>query len=75
MIKNLRNLLEEIPILELDKQFDKLEEIRSIHEHSIEEENSEYLFQEWGTYNCFEYALGLTEFPEYVEVKKQGVFF
>ena len=25
------------------------------------------MFKEWGTYNCFEYALGLTEFPYIID--------
>jgi len=42
--------------------------------HSINAIDSKHLFHEWGTYNCFEYALRLTDSSDYVEIKKQRVF-
>ena len=69
-----RQLLEEIQKNKLDEQKNKLEEIQKSQKHSITVVDSNNMFQKWGTYNCFEFALGLTVFPDYVVVKKQNVF-
>lgn len=74
MATELRQLLETIPTLELTEQEAKLESVRKSNRHSISKIDSDYLFHDWGTYNCFEFALGLTEFPDYVNVKKQNIF-
>ena len=74
MRTELRRLLEDIPRLETNRQQLILENIRRSRAHSIEVIESDHLFHEWGTYNCFEYALGLTDSRDYIEVKKQNVF-
>ncbi|MEJ1438482.1 MAG: hypothetical protein RPU61_14435 [Candidatus Sedimenticola sp. (ex Thyasira tokunagai)] len=74
MCTELRRLLEGIPTLEPSEQKAKLEEVRESNGHSISVSDSDHLFHEWGTYNCFEFALGLTKFQDYVIVKKKNVF-
>ena len=70
----LRKLLEDVPKEDLKDQSGKLEEINKTHNHSVTTVSCDNLFCDWGTYNCFEYALGLTNSDSYVGVKKMGVF-
>ncbi|WP_180145475.1 DUF7689 domain-containing protein [Desulfoluna butyratoxydans] len=70
----LRKQLGDIPKEEHTKQQIALSDLKNHYVHSINVIDSSHLFHEWGTYNCFEYALRLTNSSDYVEIKKQHVF-
>lgn len=74
MNTKLRILLEDVPKEVCAEQEKKLNDIYKSHKHSIAVRDSDHLFHDWGTFNCFEYALGLTDLDGYVVVKKQNVF-
>lgn len=71
----LRKQLGDIPKEEeYAKQQIALSDLKNLHMHSVNAVDSRCLFHEWGTYNCFEYALRLTDSSDYVKIKKQNVF-